>query len=247
MIRIGIFTDAHYAEGLTACNTRTCWQSMEKVRRIFGALGEADFFIQLGDLINISGDGEQDMKNIRAMQSLLGECGKKCFSVLGNHDVEAARKRVFLPDAERGYYFFEREGVRFIMLDGCFTSDGASYEDAEWDWKDSFIPEQELDWLREALNDAQGKVVVCCHQNLDARPGDPHVIKNAGMVRRLLEDSGKVIAVLQGHCHSGCICEQNGIPYYTFRALCEGDRIPCAMATIDGNKVWIEEKELTEV
>jgi len=246
MIRIGVFTDAHYAEGLTACRTRTCWQSMEKVKRVLNALSDADLIVQLGDLINISGDHEADLKNIRAMQDLLNGCGKNCLSVLGNHDVEAERKRVFLPGQEQGYYYVDLDDVRLIVLDGCFTSDGESYEDAEWDWTDSLIPDHELQWLREALDTAAGGAVVFCHQNLDAREGDPHVIKNAAAVREILEESGKVMAVLQGHCHSGCRNEQNGILYHTFRALCEGNEIPCAMVTVDDDGIQIEEMELNE-
>lgn len=245
MIRIGVFTDAHYAEGLTTCNTRTCWQSMEKVGKVLRALSDADALVQLGDLINISGDRERDMKNIQAMQEMLNGCGKTCFSVLGNHDVEAAGKDIFLPGKEKGYYYADMGGVRLVFLDGCFTSDGISYEDAEWDWTDSLIPEEELNWLRQTLADAPGQAVVFCHQNLDARPGDPHVVKNAGKVRAILEESGKAAAVLQGHCHSGCRNVQGGILYHTFGALCEGDNIPCAMVTIDDCEIQIEEMELS--
>lgn len=98
MIRLGVFTDAHYAENLTTCGTRTCWQSLEKVRKVLEALSEADEIIQLGDLINACGDPNRDLNNICAMQELLKGSGKKCWSVLGNHDVEAAKKRVFLPE-----------------------------------------------------------------------------------------------------------------------------------------------------
>lgn len=245
MIRLGVFTDAHYAQGLTF-GTRTSGQSLEKIRKILAALSDADAFVQLGDLIQASGDHEEDMKNIRSVQELLSGCGKKVWSVLGNHDVEAARKKVFLPDQENGYYSFEMGGTRFIVLDGNFTSDGVSYEDTEWDWKDSLIPDRQLTWLEKTIREADGYVVVLCHQNLDAREGDPHVIRNAAEVRRILEERGKVAAVLQGHCHSGCRSIQNGILYHTFRALCEKDNIPCAVVTIDGSDVRIEEKELTE-
>ena len=246
MIRIGIFTDAHYARGLTTCNTRACWQSMEKTQRVLNALSDADLIVQLGDLINVSCDQEQDMENIRAMQELLVGCGKVCLSVLGNHDVEAAQKRVFLPEAEKGYYYSDVGGVRLIMLDGCFTSEGISYEDAEWDWTDSLIPGHELEWLGNTLKGTEGRAVVFCHQNLDAREGDPHVIKNAGQVRKVLEESGKALAVLQGHCHKGCRNVQGGILYHTFRALCEGSNVPCAMVTVDGDKIQIEERELSQ-
>jgi alkaline phosphatase len=37
-----------------------------------------------------------------------------------------------------------------------------------------------------------------------------------------LEESGKVIAVLQGHRHEGGFSTINGIPYFTFKGLVEG-------------------------
>ena len=245
MIRLGIFTDAHYAEGLTVLGTRTCSRSLDKARRIFESLAdEIDAYVQLGDLINVCGDRAKDEENIRVMLQTLNECGKPYWSVLGNHDVEAAKKRVYLPEYEKGYYSFDADGTRFIVLDGNFTSAGESYEDEEWDWTDSLIPEAEIEWLRDTLSSAE-KAVVFCHQNLDERPGDPHVIKNADEVRRILEASGKVSAVLQGHCHSGCKGEKNGIVYYTFRALCEGERIPCAVVTVENGRVSVEERELS--
>lgn len=131
-----------------------------------------------------------------------------------------------------------------IVLDGNYSSDEISYEDAEWDWTDSVIPEKELEWLRKTLNEAPGKAIVFCHQNLDERKNDPHVIRNADAVRSVLEASGKVLAVLQGHCHSGCRSIQNGILYHTFPALCEGGRIPFAMVKVEGDEIQIEEREM---
>ena len=245
MIRVGIFTDTHYAKDFDSHSTRTHWQSGDKVRKILDALNdEADVFIQLGDLINICGDHEGDMANIAFMMRILNENPKKCYTVLGNHDVEATKKKVFLPEQEKGYYFFDLDGVRFIVLDGNFTSDGVSYEDAEWDWTDSLIPAEEMAWLKATLDETPGKAIVLVHQNLDPRPGDPHIVRNADAVRAILEESGKVSYVFQGHCHTGCRGEYNGIVYHAFRALCEKNNIPCAILTVDGGDVRIEEKEL---
>ncbi|MBQ2957728.1 MAG: metallophosphoesterase [Clostridia bacterium] len=246
MMRIGLFTDAHFAEGLTANKTRMCWKSLDKVKRLLAAFAGMDFAVQLGDLINACGDPDKDMENIRKMQHVLAEGGIECFGVLGNHDVESARKAVFLPGHARGYYHFDRENVRFIVLDGNFTSEMISYEDAEWDWTDSYIPNEQLAWLADTLAQTEGKAVILCHQNLDARANDPHVVKNSEEARRILEESGKVIAVIQGHCHSGCFQVINSIPYYTLKALCEGEAIPYAEAVIDGNGIRVVEKELTK-
>ena len=47
-------------------------------------------------------------------------------------------------------------------------------------------------------------------------------MKNAAAVRKVLEASGKVRAVITGHQHDGGQCKVNGIPYYTLRAMVEG-------------------------
>jgi len=47
-------------------------------------------------------------------------------------------------------------------------------------------------------------------------------VKNAAQVREALEQSGKVIAVMQGHRHEGGFTRINGIPYFTFKAAVEG-------------------------
>jgi len=46
-----------------------------------------------------------------------------------------------------------------------------------------------------------------------------HYVNNAADVRRILETSGKVLAVFQGHHHSGAYNQIQGIHYYTLRAM----------------------------
>jgi hypothetical protein len=58
------------------------------------------------------------------------------------------------------------------------------------------------------------------HQRLDVKP--PLGIKNAPEVRKVLEESGKVLAVLQGHDHKGGYQEIAGVHYCTLRAMVEG-------------------------
>jgi alkaline phosphatase len=61
---------------------------------------------------------------------------------------------------------------------------------------------------------------VCVHQRLDAEP--PYGVKNAPEIRKILEASGKVLAVLQGHHHKGDYKEIGGIHYCTMSAVVEG-------------------------
>ena len=55
------------------------------------------------------------------------------------------------------------------------------------------------------------KSIVFVHQCLDVIP--PFGVKNGPEVRKILEDSGKVLAVLQGHYHWGNYQEIGGLHY----------------------------------
>ena len=241
MLRIGIFTDAHYARDRVFGATRMSRLSLEKLRLIVPKAGGVDAWINLGDLVNATGNPEEDAANIRQITASLKGLNAPCFHVLGNHDCEAAKKAAF--GQVEGGYAFDLKGIRFIALDANYTHDEISYDEAEWDWTDAWIPEGEIAWLRKTLAKTPGQAVVLCHQNLDPREGDPHVVGNARAVRQALEESGKVLCVLQGHCHRGCYGEYGGIPYYTFRALCEGRNVPFGVVEIEDGTVRIIEAQ----
>jgi len=149
--------------------------------------------------------------------------------VPGNHDFDCITEEEFYSRTPNGgsvgggYYAFVRNGVTFIVLDGCYTSGAKHYSPAiSWSWTDSNIPPDEMEWLGRELAAAQGHVVVLCHQRLDPAAEQDCRVKNATEVRSLLESSGKVRAVLTGHQHA---CGQdfvNGIPYYTLDAMVSG-------------------------
>ena len=63
-------------------------------------------------------------------------------------------------------------------------------------------------------------MVVFIHQLLDGE--GPVYVKNAAEVRRILQESGKVLAVFQGHHHEGAYSRIDGIHYYTLKAVIEG-------------------------
>ena len=97
---------------------------------------------------------------------------------------------------------------------------------------DPNIPAAELQWLRQDLQHAQGKTVVFAHQRLDV--SNHYGVKNAGQVRQVLEQSGKVLAVLQGHSHENHYQQIAGIHYCVLVAMVEGSGAEnSAYATMD--------------
>jgi len=61
---------------------------------------------------------------------------------------------------------------------------------------------------------------VFAHQRLDVQ--NDHGVKNCAQVRKVLEDSGKVLAVFQGHSHKNDLKDIVDIHYCTLVAMVEG-------------------------
>jgi len=109
-------------------------------------------------------------------------------------------------------------------LDANYSSNGAGYNRGNFNWKDTHIPNDQIEWLKRDLHDNQEKpAIVFIHQRLDDREENKnHFVKNARTIRAILEASGNVILVLQGHDHRGALNMINQIVYYTLKAAVEG-------------------------
>jgi alkaline phosphatase len=133
--------------------------------------------------------------------------------VLGNHCVDTLTKDEFLGGVgqARSFYSFDREGVHFVVLDACYRADGEPYGRRNFTWTDANVPPAELEWLEADLQASTGAAIVFAHQRLDV--ATDHGVRNGAAVRQVLERSGRVVAVLQGHNHQNDYREINGIHY----------------------------------
>lgn len=107
-----------------------------------------------------------------------------------------------------------------MILDSCFTSDGRPYGGREFDWRDAFIPPAQIEWLRAELGRATQPVIAILHHRLDV--DTDYGVRNRAEVRRVLEESGRVVAVLQGHNHVNALTRMGGIAYATLRSMVDG-------------------------
>jgi len=189
-----------------------------------------DFLIELGDLKDqdASPVESRTLSHLRKVEEVFRGFRGARYHVLGNHDMDSLSKPQFLSQAEntgieagRGYYSFDAsDSLHCVVLDANYRSDGSDYDHGNFDWTDANIPPHELDWLRQDLAASTGRVAVFIHQLLDGK-GPLHV-KNADEVRRVLQESGKVLAVFQGHHHDGLYRRIEGIHYYTLKGVVEG-------------------------
>ncbi|HOB76226.1 MAG TPA: metallophosphoesterase [Phycisphaerae bacterium] len=232
-LRIGIVTDVHYADKDTL-RERHYRASLTKLAEAMAHFNElkADFVIELGDFIDAAASPEEELGWLKRIDSVFAQARCPRHYVLGNHCVQTLTKEQFLSQCgrDRSYYSFEVGGFHFVVLDGCFRQDGQPYGNRNSEWTDSNIPPAELDWLEADLAQTRRPVVVFVHQRLDV--DNHYAVRQQAEVRRRLEASGKVLAVLQGHYHAGDFREINGIRYCTLKAMVESKRNAYALLTL---------------
>jgi len=232
-VRFGIFTDSHYADRESS-GTRFYRESIDKLSECIDVMNSenVDFMIELGDFKD-QGDPPDEKETIRFLSVIEKEYCRfngAHYHVLGNHDHDSISKKQFLNGISNtgfskaeAYYSFNSGHVHFIVLDANYSSDGKPYDHGNFDWTDAYVPLQQLKWLKKDLVVNRKPSVVFIHQRLDI--SDENRIYgpgNAVSVREILEDSGKVIGVFQGHEHAGAMSHINKIPYYTLRGMIEG-------------------------
>lgn len=238
-LRIGLVTDVHYADKQTAGN-RHYRDSLAKLASAITRFNQeqVDFVVELGDLVDAAASVDEELGYLRSIQAVYEKARCPSHYVLGNHCVDTLTKEQFLQTcgAPCSRYSFDVAGFHFVILDACFRQDGRPYGNKNSHWTDANIPGGELDWLQGDLNATRRPVVVFVHQRLDV--DGPHGIKNGVEVRRVLESSGKVSAVFQGHHHRNDLEGINGIQYCTLAAMVEGpgpDHNAYAIATLYPN------------
>jgi len=222
-LRIGLITDLHHADKPSA-GTR-------HYRETLGKLAEAatqfekdkvNFVVELGDLIDAADSVETEQRYLKTINREFSAISKDRHYVLGNHCVDTLTKAEFLGgvEQEKSYYSFDRGDFHFVVLDACFRNDGEPYGRKNSMWNDANIPAAEVEWLQADLKSTSKKSIVFAHQRLDV--SNDHGVKNCPEVQKILEESGKVLAVFQGHSHQNDLKDIGGIHYCTLVAMVQG-------------------------
>lgn len=223
LLRVGLMTDLHYADK-EPTKPRFYREALAKLDEAVETMNREKpaLVIELGDFIDQADSVEREIEWLKTMESHFARLSMPRHYVLGNHCVGTLTKQEFAAHtkAPGGHAAFEENGVTFLILDACFREDGTPYERKNFNWQDANLPMAELAWLEAALAKAGGPVIVFAHQRLDMDKA--HAVRNAAEVRALLEKSGKVLAVFQGHSHKNDYQQIAGIHYTTLVAMVEG-------------------------
>ena len=222
-LRVGLVTDLHYADKAPA-GTRHYRETLDKLEAAANQFeqDEPAFLVELGDLIDAADSVDLEQSYLMTINREFSAICKDRHYVLGNHCVDTLKKDEFLGgvEQEKSYYSFDRSGFHFVVLDSCFRGDGEPYGRRNFKWTDANVPAAELEWLNADLQATSKQVIVFAHQRLDV--SNSHGVKNNETVRAVLESSGNVLAVFQGHSHQNDLKTIGGINYCTLVAMVEG-------------------------
>lgn len=224
-MRIGIFTDAHYSSQEVTCKKRYNSRSLAKIEQAYDAFASArcELVISLGDLIDKEGDHEKEIRNLCEVARIIEKAQIPTVAVMGNHDAFCFTEDEFyeILGAPCKPRTVTTDGKQLLFADACYYKDGTHYAPGGTEWQNTCLPH--VGALTEALALAEGDCYLFLHQNVDPSIRPDHRICNAEEVRTVIEQSGRVRAVFQGHYHPGCRSEHNGIRYVTFPAMCENE------------------------
>lgn len=229
LIRFGMLSDVHYADR-EAAGPRYYRQSLSKMKECIDLMNheKVDFIIELGDFKDqdaVSNEAHT-LKYLSDIENAFHQFNGPTYHVLGNHDMDSISKKQFLSRvtntgiaASESYYSFNLKGFHFIVLDGNFTREGISYDHGNFSWDNTRIPDHEIKWLKEDLQINNLPVIVFIHQMLDDSKSKEQSVQNAAEVRQVLEQSGKVVCVFQGHVHEERYNLINNIHYCSMMAM----------------------------
>ncbi|MBK7581189.1 MAG: metallophosphoesterase [Myxococcales bacterium] len=226
-MRFALITDqhfgprAHFAGKLRKLSheagalTRAFVERMNRVDR-------PELVVNLGDVVEDE-SRSLDMERYQEFLGILSALDAPVIHVAGNHDLicmtEDDLARMWNHDGAL-HYSRDFSGVHFAVLNTLEQKDVCVR-----------LPESQLEWLERDLATVKGPAVVLMHhpaseQDLTGNrwfERAPHICRVAERreLRRIIEASGKVVAVFNGHAHWNHLDVIRGIPYVTLQSLTE--------------------------
>lgn len=203
-----------------------------------------EFVVVLGDLIE-DVDAVTDVRRMRYVLDTLSQLSCPVYCVAGNHDTVHIHNLSEIFGRKRLYYSFDSHTHHGVVLFSQVHTDGTSSISAE-----------QRAWLAQDLKSTTKPTLVFVHHSLadqdvsgnpwfDGMP-DKCLVANRQEVRKILSDSQKVVACINGHLHWDRYHVHDNIPYFTIQSAIENEDsqgVPSntfGVITVDDRKVIVD-------
>jgi manganese-dependent ADP-ribose/CDP-alcohol diphosphatase len=238
LLRFGVVTDCQYADIPTPAKSKRYYRlspaKLTEAVAAFNAMGDLDFTVHLGDMI------DQHFTSFSKVMPIFRQLRMPRYQCLGNHDFSLldGEKNEVLKQLEMpaAYYAWEAKGWKCLMLDGNDISTFAHGKTHPTTllakrWQASRHPKlpdyngalgtAQLEWVRSQLDDAKSAgqpVLIFGHYPV--LPADSHVLWNAAeLVDLVSEYAGVIKGCFCGHNHEGNYAARFGVPFLNFHGM----------------------------
>jgi len=212
-VKFSVFADIHHYPGVFMSQTpEHLTQIQDRAVR-----EQCDFIIHVGDFTH---NPTAEPEFIRQYN----EFSIPGYHTLGNHDQDgcAWEESVKAYGMPGGYYSFDKNGFRFIILDPNYIF----YDNVYTHYTKSnyykapgqqpIIPPDQLEWLKEQLETAPGPCVLFSHQSCEREVGG---VVNWREVREIINAAnrkhpGRVWMYINGHYHRDFIRILDNVVYF---------------------------------
>ena len=213
-VKFTVFSDLHH---------HPAWYKADAPERLKAIQKRAlennsEFLLHLGDFAHKPSACPELIRQFKEFQ-LPG------YFVLGNHefDIESFETVLEAMGMEKGYYFFDHGGFRFIILDENYFREypGVYFHYSERNYFDhpkcrDWMPPEEIQWLRETVMDSPYPCILASHAAIDypVKPESEIKCKEeiSGIIRESQGTAGQVILCLNGHYHRSGLDIIDGVP-----------------------------------
>lgn len=160
------FGDLHHYPGEFYDDKEERWEKI--VRR--SVEQNAEFIVGLGDYVH-----EPALNGAFAERMMTSP--KDLYCCLGNHDTEHSPLEEVLPlyRMPYNYYYFDRDGYRFIVLDANYTLNDGEYvhynPGVVRQTKAGVIPPEQLRWLAQVIDESDCPCVLMSHHSIERPDG----------------------------------------------------------------------------
>ena len=198
-VRFTAFSDLHHHPVWFKCDAPERLESIQNR----AAKDGSEFLIHMGDFCHHVPVARELIKQYRDF-NIPG------YHVFGNHefDLNSYEEALEGYGLSCGYYYFDCNGFRFVIIDENYFSDfrGIYFHYSERNYFDhpkgrDWINPEQITWLRETILGSPFPCILCSHATLEYEGG----IKNRNEVLEIIRESrnlpGRVMLCINGHYH----------------------------------------------
>ena len=213
-ITFRVFADLHYLDEVPNWPEKRklveySEEMLDKLIESTNSNKDLTFIINLGDLIQATGNKEKDIRNIKYILNKLNRIKIDKYNILGNHELksfDSNKELLYLFNYTHSSYSFDYENYHFLVI-------GTDINNEDDKFKTQYVSKEDILWIRKDLEKNKEKsIIIFCHfgiiddkdimQNYWAytENGKNLMLRNRKEILEILSNYN-VIGILCGHQH----------------------------------------------